>query len=249
MPRPHSNIPLGVSSNPPVVTDPAREAELVEEFRKKLAYWQWSYLFAKAHAPDFKRFNASLARLKKQVAKPAPPGTPVSRAEPELELLINQRAKRLAGLDQSAMLEPCHKPYVERAAAEVARTTKARRGQPPASYLRLHVLALMALVQETTGKAVLDQRDDNKGGYDPKFRGGVSRLIETQFALVDSEVTRERLSGFVREARKTYKGKLMRFVDFLPGYGARPDPETGAPIVGPHLRLDAFVPNAPISFP
>ena len=248
MPRPHRNLPLGVSNDPVFVTDPVREAELLEEFRKRLAYWKWSYRFAKAHAPDSKRFNASLARLKKQVANPAPPGTPESRAEPELELLISVRARRLAGLDDGTMLEPCHKAFVERAAAEVARTTKARRGQPVAKYLNVHVLALMALVQETCGKPVLDQRDKHSV-YEPQFPEGVGQLIELQFADLDSDVSTKQLSHIVRKARKDFNGKLMRFVDFLPGYGARPDPETGAPIVGPHLRLVAFVANAPITFP
>jgi hypothetical protein len=74
MARPRINDPAGVSDNPVCVTDPVREAELADEFRKKLTYLLRQFQFERT-LTNFSDFNSSLAHVKKIVAGDV---TPVS---------------------------------------------------------------------------------------------------------------------------------------------------------------------------
>jgi hypothetical protein len=61
VPRPRRYDPLGVSDNPNCVTDPEREAAVLEEFGRRLAYLKASYRFCKECLPSSTSFNRSLA--------------------------------------------------------------------------------------------------------------------------------------------------------------------------------------------
>lgn len=63
---PRRNDPLGVSDNPVVVTDPARQAEVLEEFLRRLDYIIKSYRLGKETSRTLGA-STSLARLKKTV--------------------------------------------------------------------------------------------------------------------------------------------------------------------------------------
>ncbi len=248
VPRPRRNDPLGVSDNPICVTDPEREAEVLEEFNRRLSYLAASYRFGKDHFPDYKNFNRSLARLKKAVGRPKIPGQSESRLDPRLEILINHRARKLAGVAATEMLGPDHDKFVQQAAAEIADSLQPIRGRPASPCLRHHVEGLMALIQETCGKPVLGLREKNSV-YDPQLAGGVSQTIERLFLEIDPAVTRIQLVNIVRDARRAYAGKPMRFRDFFPLYGSTIDEQSMAPIPAPGYRLQHFELAAPIYCP
>lgn len=60
MPRPRQNDPLGTSENPVTVSDPAREAVLIEEFQKRMHYVARHFLMVREHFGDVLEFNRSL---------------------------------------------------------------------------------------------------------------------------------------------------------------------------------------------
>lgn len=248
MPRRRPNDPLGVSDDPICVTDPVRTAEIAEEFKRRLAYVQESYRLWETHAAGNRSFNQSLVRLRKALSKPAAPNRRESRLDPRLEILINHRARKLAGLGPDEMLGADHVEFVEQAALEIAQGVPALRGRPASERVRYHVEALMALIQETCGLPVLALRDKDDV-YEPHLPAGVSRIIPLMLSLMDPKVTETQLVNIVRKARRTYAGKRMRFRDFFPLYGAKVDKATLAPIPRPPFKLLHFELTAPIFCP
>jgi hypothetical protein len=248
VPRSRRNDPLGVSDNPNFVTDPVRLAELVAELKRRLAYLSTSYRLCKSSAPDHITFNQSLARLKKAVGRPKVPSRPESRLDPRLELLISNRARKLAGLDPAQLLGPEHGAFVQQAGIEVAQNTRAMRGRPADYCLRHHVEGLMALMQEGCGKPVRALRDKNSV-YDPQLPDEISRTFGMVFSAIDPDVTETQLVNIIRSARRKYAGKPMRFRDFFPFYGGTVDEQTMIPTPGPHHRLKQFEIVTPIYCP
>lgn len=246
MPRRRENDSLGVSDSPTCVTDPVRTAEIAEEFQRRLAYIEQSYKLSKAQAADNRSFNHSLARLKKAVVEPAAPDRGKTRLNPRLEILINHIARKFAGIGPDEQLVACHVECVDRAAREVAAKVSAVRGRPASEQVRHHVEGLMALIQETCGKPVLASRDRDEV---PRLADGVSRIIPLIFSRMDPKVTETQLFNIVREARRAYAGKPMRFRDFFPLYGATLDAATLAPVPQPPFKLLHFELAAPIYCP
>jgi len=231
-----------------VVSDPARQAEVLDEIRNRLEYLVASYQLAKAVSLDAAGLNRSLARLRRAVGRPKVPGRQESRLDPRLELLITDRARKLAGIDASQIPGAEHERFVQQAAAEVAKNTKPIRGRPGSECLRHHVEGLMALIQETCGKPVLGFRHKDSV-YDPQLPDGVSRLVSMVFSKLDPTVTNTQLVNIIRKARRTYAGKRMRFMDFFPLYGAKVDSQTQVPAPQPPYKLKHFEFAVPIYCP
>lgn len=80
----------------------------------------------------------------------------------------------------------------------------------------------MALLQETTGKPVTSQRT-KYFDYEPHLPNLNARQIFELLHAVDPKITVTKVANMIREARVAYKGKLMRFVDYFPAYGAKKD--------------------------
>jgi hypothetical protein len=248
VPRRRRNDPLGVSDNPSCVSDPVRTAEIAEEFKRRLAYVQESYRLWEAHADGNRSFNESLTRLKKALSEPAARSRRKSRLDPRLEIMINHRARNLAGLPPDELLGADHVGFVQQAAMEIATSVPALKGRPASERVRFHVEALMALIQETCGMPVLALRDRDDV-YDPHLPQGVSRIIPLMFSLMDPAVTETQLVNIVRQARRVYSGKRMRFRDFFPLCGGEVDQATLAPIPRPPFQLLHFEVAAPIYCP
>lgn len=246
MPR-RRNDPLGVSDSPNFVTDPEREEELLAEFLRRLDYVLNSYRLCKATIADSRRFNSSLARLQKTVSRPKIPGTPESRLDPRIELLITQRARQLAGLSHDEFPTHQHERFVQQAAIEIAKETKPMRGRPASGMLRHHVEGLMALVQQFCGSPVEGRRDKDSE-YSPHLPENGGQIIGI-FMEIDPDVTETQLVNIIRDARRKYAGKPMRFLDFFPFYGGAVDEESMIPKPGPGYRLQHFELAVPIYCP
>ena len=205
-----------------------------------------SYEVRKAEVDGVRRFNDSVSRPKKAVAESSKGPTRRSRLHPGLEILICTAARQLAGIEAEMPLGPDHIAFVDQAAREVAAKVSAIRGRPSADRVRHHVEGLMALIQETCGMPVLATRD---GDEVPRVAAGVSRIIPLMFSRMDPAVTETQLFNIIREARRTYAGKPMRFRDFFPLYGARVNKATLAPIPQRPYKLLHFEIAAPIYCP
>lgn len=222
MPQRRVNDPLGVSDNPTYVQDPVREAEIVEAFQQKLAHIQSSYLMALRHLGNDARYNQSLARLKAAIKRPSPTGERGERLHPELELLVPHNAFRIARERTGDEHAKVIGEDLRLSAIHVANALKARRGRPKAMILRHHAEALMALLQETSGKPVRASRSKNSD-YDRHLLGQLGNLMLSFFQAVDDSVSEGQLADIVLDARRNYAGKSLDFLTFFPNYGGRID--------------------------
>jgi hypothetical protein len=235
--------PLGLDRQPNYVTCPKRRAALLESFRARLDYVLASFRLGQQTAD----FNASLARLKRTVKHgPKKPGRG-ERVHPWLEIAINHNARRFArersGCDEEAITQT----DVEKAARWVADNVFPVRGRPRARLLDHHVAGLMALIQEMTGRPVLESRQRGTGHYEPRLLGAGRILL--RLSEVDPTITETQLVNKVRSVRRQYAGKSMRFRDFYPLFGATLDPDNGDPIPAPPMRLEHFERSVPIYCP
>ena len=141
-----------------------------------------------------------------------------------------------------------HNMFVQQAAREVAKRARGLRGNPGEKLLRRYVEALVALIQETTGKPVLSMRDKNSV-YEPQLVGKSGELIRLVVHMLGADLTETRLAYWIREIRRERAGKPMRFMDYFPAYGARTDGETGPPVLAGTHRIERVDAITPISCP
>ncbi len=252
MTRPPTLNPLGIPEAPNLAHDPARIEEIRSKFVRRMQLLERSYRSAsQVSAAQRATFNQSLARLKRHLARidrgenvPVEQ-TPETRLHLELELLINLKARALAGLDASAPLESKHKPHVEAAAVEVAASIRAKRGRPSGYLLQYCVAALISAYIEATGKPVVGQRTKNSD-YAPNLDSPSGQIIRTFVDRVEPRVADTTLVNMVRRIRRQYAGKTMQFEDFFP---LDAGPQDGGPKALPGYQIDAFIPIQPIYCP
>lgn len=253
MPRPTTLDPLGVFDPPHLVSDPVRQQEIKAGFVARLTYLERSYLSAsKAAQANRSTFNDSLARLKRHIAQ-LDQGKTIAfeqcdetRLHPELELLINAKARELAGLEIGAVLEPKHRRFVNAAAAEVSATVRARRGRPNRYLLQYFVEALVALLVEVTGRPVIGQRSKDSL-YSPGLNTPSGQVIRKFVDRVEPGASDTTLVNMIRSIRRKHAGKAMHFEDFFPFYGGSVGQGVLKP--GPGYELEIFVPIHPIYCP
>ena len=218
MARPRIYDPAGVSDNPVCVTDPAREAELVDELRKRLEYVKRHYLFVRSltHLLDY---NSSLAQVKKTLAG-KPGGAEIARLNIDIQLAIGAKAREFAQERGISSDDPISAEDRKRALQWVASTLKPIRGRPRDEVLDRTVAGLMALVQEYSGRPVMAGKTLD---YCEKrhLRPGVSQVL-LLLQDIDPSINEKQLANIVFRMRRKYKGLPMRFADFLPGYSSRP---------------------------
>lgn len=241
------NDPIGVPDSPNVIADPAKGAGRVAEFRKRLNYLDDSYRFEMDARLGCNDFNRSLARLRKSAGRPRNPAVAETRLHPGIELLINQKAKELAGLEPAESLRAEHAMFVKQAGEHVAKHVKAKRGAPGREALRQYVEGVMVALQEAAGKPVVPKRDTNSV-YDPKVPGVFGRSLRILVDHIQPGVSDRTLYTWTSDMRKRHAGKSMRFQDLYPGYGMTID-QDGAPVMKPPFRLEAFIVTQPIYCP
>lgn len=248
MPRPRTNDPLGASDAPNFATDPAREQELVEEFKRRLAFIAQSYRLALELLGRDQDFNRSLARLKRSLARKSPANMRGERAHPELELVISRFARDHAEARTGSQGAEVTQQDAQAGARKAAELLKPRRGRSRNWALRYHAEGLMALLQETSGRPVqfLHVKDHV---YDPQPVNAGGEILVRYFQGIDPTIAITTLATIVKDARRKFAGKPMRFLDFFPLYGAMPIEAEGSAKLQGGYRFERLEPNIPIYFP
>lgn len=227
MPR-RRNDPAGVSDAPSLVTDPVREAELAAEFSRRVKYVMNRYRLAKLLGLDRRCFNEHLARLREKADRED--GAAARRFRPSvwLELVIDMRARELAGLAPGERIGADHAGQLEQARMEVAERSRGLPGNAGHDLMRHYVEGLMALIQEATGRPVYAVRD-RKSCYAPELDGKSAEAIRLIVAELEPDVSEITLSGWIRAIRSRNSGNPMRFCEYFPGYGASVRDRTDCP--------------------
>ncbi len=248
MARRRKNDPLGVSDNPQVVTDPARLEVLTDEFKRRLAIIDANYRSVVQTVGDDKDFNASLARLKRSLARKRPAKVRGERAHPEIEMIIVKHALDHAAERAGTSSAQITQQDAQFGACKAAELLQARRGRSSNGLLRYHVEALMALLQETTGAPVqLTLVKDNV--YDPQAVNMSGQVLIRFFQDIDPTIEVTTLASIVKGARRKYAGKPMRFADFFPVDGTSGSLPDGTAKLAPGYEVVLTLPFAPIYFP
>jgi hypothetical protein len=217
VPRPRTNNPKGVSDNPVVSTDPVRIDAIVAEFQNRLKYIHHSFIAARKLFGTNVQFNEAIKQVRRSVRSKNPESLNRNALQGEVAMVLSHFANEEAATRAGPDAKPIEADY-HAAALRLSKTLQLRRGRPRAGgLLRHHVEGLMALLQETSGKPAVSQRDD-KSVYNPQFLGA-SSIIPNFFRNVDPSITDAQLATIVTDARREYAGKPMRFSYFFPGYG------------------------------
>lgn len=248
LPRKRRNDPVGVSDAPAVVTDPARVAELVREYKPRLGHIFACHELAKQTGFDRLGFNELLKRLQNAVRRMRPVSGAGVRLHPALEIEIARRARKLAGLSTDAVFGTEHDQFVQQAGRDVAASAKSIRGRSGQVSTRHCFEGLVALIQETTGKPVRAPRHKDSV-YEPQLLGPSGEALRVLMKAMDPSVSETTMVNWICALRRKYAGKPMRFGDFFPGYGATMDAATGVVKLRAPYRLVSFEPSAPISCP
>lgn len=233
MPRPRTNDPLGVSDHPRVVTDVAVTERVTQEFQLRFVYTLQSFTVARAIEKDRGTVEASLIRVREALARKRPWRLRGARLHPLIEAALSRKARECAAERTGVESADVKQRDIQKAAHWLTDAVPIKQGAPADHTLRHHVEALMALAQETTGRPVLARRDrDNV--YDPHLADPKAQMIFEALHAIDADVTVTSVVNIIREARRRYAGKAMRFHEFMPAYAG---------------TVEEFAPNFPIYCP
>lgn len=219
--------------------DVSTVVEQISEFRRSLDFVEHQFRAAQRVEFDLQNYNRSLARLKNAVGKPVPPNAPRTRLHPWLEFAINVKAREFAEVAPDAPLLREHDPYVQQAAAHIAKHAKGLRGAPAHDLLRSYVAGLVVLFQEATGERMKAPRDKNSV-YDPQLLGEPGRAMRILVDHLQPGISDTLLSRWVRTAQRKCVSSPKRFRDLYPGYGAMLKPGA-APQLLPPYRIDKLI--------
>lgn len=246
MGRQRRNDPAGLSDNPVFVTDPAREAELVAEFRNRLAYFRRSYEAGRIAYGDPHRHNEAIRALKRAAAgDPGRPG-PIKRLPRMIEVAVSVTARTFAEERTGAADAEVTGDDIRRASAHVAERLDPIGHRPPETNLIHHVEGLMILIQGTTGQPVVPRRFRNSVD-DPHFAPGASELVFTIMKDLEPSVSLGRLVRLAEKIRRSWAGRRVTFEEFFPGYrlSVRPD---GSLVSKGGVAFEMIEPNTPTYF-
>lgn len=165
-----------------------------------------------------------------------------------MELVINKFARDHAEGRTGALGAEITQEDVQAGARKAMEMLKPRRGRSRNRVLRHHAEGLMALLQETTGTPVQFVLE-KEGHYDPQPVGASGQVLVQFFQNIDPAIQVTTLASIVKDARRKYVGKPMRFGDFFPLFGAGSIGVDGSAELGFGYRLEWFEPSIPIYFP
>jgi len=211
---PLKNVPIEVAGGRNVVTDPHRVAEITAELRKKVAYIKRSYELWRLSLGIPNAFNEQLAALRDQV-KRGDFSQPMPR-HIELRLVITHWAGEHAR--DRGINGPPHPEDFAAGKREAVRRLRARNHRPKDRVLKLHLGAVVALIQESTGVPVLvTKKKDHQ--YAPQAANAMGQLAISLIRQIDPAITVTAIVDAILKVRKKYAGRSMRFEMFMPGYG------------------------------
>jgi hypothetical protein len=239
---------IEISDNAHPVTNPKREEEQYAEIHRRLEHVSSNYRACRQAFGYGPSFNQSLAGFRKAPKEDSSVGRTLTRAHPELEVVVGHKARRHAADRTGIQGSELSEADVAKAAAETAAALKPRRGRPDDAILRYHVEALVALFQEMTGKPILVRRD-RRSEYDPHPANPMADVFIQVVQRMEPAATKTAIILIVRAARRRYADKPMRFFDFFPNYGVRIDQETGELQLRPGWKVEHLEWAPPIYFP
>ena len=187
---------------------------------------------------EYMDYNDSLRFLRDAVRGKFPAEGTRRRIHPIIEIGISikleQRGLRSGGSaeDVAAILP------------EFAKAVPIKRGRPGDTTLNHTVQGLMVAWRWATGRACTAKLKDGNDKYTPVSTSRGSDLIVRLIQEADARATSYTILRAIYESRKAVEGKI--FSDYFPLYGARVAPDSGAPILGPGMKLEKFIPAHPI---
>ena len=213
-----TNNPLGVSMTPRLVSDPAREQELLRKFISKVRYIVDNYRWCSAIAAASVSINQSLDMVRSALAT----GTPIDldALHPDVGGFLIGLALKNAGKREGALQTGFSDADLEAAARMLDEKAKPLRGRPSSNLLRHHIEARMALIQEYCGKPVVLAIERNSV-YDPGAVDPMGELLLSLAMHMEPSATATQIATIVKKARARHAGKAMRFQDYCPLYGHR----------------------------
>jgi hypothetical protein len=231
------------SDSPSCVTDPGREAELVSEFQRRLAYIAQSYRLGRFIYTGDSELNHAIRALKS--AQPARRGN-YRRLPPMIEVAVSEAARRFARRRTGRAHAPVEGEDIKRASKRVAMRLTPISHRPRADNLTHHVRGLMALIHEVSGRSVIAMRYLNSV-YDPQFSPGASQMVPMFFQNLEPSATITQLVNIAENARKEWAGRQPSFREYFPGYGLRMSAE-GSLVAASGEVVAHFKPNVPTYF-
>ena len=216
MPPRRQNDPPGLSDNPVCVTDPAREAELIAEFRRRVAYIEQSYRVGKLFYSTTPDLNHAIRALKSARERSCTGN--YRRLPPMLEFAVSENARRFAEERSGRADASVEGEDIKRASRRVAECLTPISHRPRGDNLRHHVRGMMALIQDFSGRPVVPRRYRNSE-YDPHFMPGVSQVVPIVFQHLEPSATIIQLVDIAEAARKEWAGLRPHFREFCPAYG------------------------------
>jgi hypothetical protein len=246
MARRRRNDPPGLGDDPVCVRDPARRAEGIAEFRRRLAYLEQHYRMGKRFHESITQFNDAIRALNALAAgEPAGSGE-YRRLSPMIEIAVSANARRFAQERTGRLGAPVEGQDIKRAAEHVGERVRPISNRPRADNLKHHVKGLMALIQDFSGRPVVPRRNRNSV-YDPHFMPGVSCIVPMIFEHLEPSVTIVQLVNIAEKARREWAGRRPRFKEYFPAYGLRPGAD-GSLLSPSGLVIATFEPNIPTYF-
>ncbi len=212
MPRPLKNNPIGISGTPNLVTDPAREAQLVACFQRALVDVLWSFSNARRNEANYETIEQSIARICREVKRKRqrPSKGPQILIHPIVAWRINELAKEAAVERTGDLNAKFDETDVKVAAAKFAATVPVRRGRPADKTLWNHIELLMALMQRAVGEPVMARRSDGSV-YRMFLNDQKAKIIFHAIHNIDSKVTEAQVADIIVKLRRRYAGKDMDF--------------------------------------
>lgn len=228
------------------VKDPARQAELVVEFKRRLAYFEQHYRMGRDFYGSVPDFNDAIRALNALAEGEPRAAGERRRLPPMIEIAVSLVARQFAKERTGQPEAPVEGQDIRRAAERVGTRMRPISHRPRADNLIHHVRGLMALVQDSSGSPVVPRRNRNSV-YDPHFKPGVSCIVPRIFEYLEPSVTIGQLVTIAEEARKEWAGRRPRFRDYFPGYGLRPQAD-GSLMSPDGVMIASFEPNIPTYF-
>jgi hypothetical protein len=224
-----------------------RVAAITREFRKKLAFVDGSFRATIRAVGSDLDFNRSLEKLNRSIRRKRPSKRRGERAHPEIEMVIlkhaTDHAARRTGTPGAALSQE-DANFGARKAAELLRP----RRRSSHRILRHYVRGVMALIQELTGRPVLltHTRDHL---YDPQAVNPGGRALLMLAQQLDPSASASTVATIVKQARREFAAKPMRFSDFFPTYGHDLVAPQALDTLGPDHQVVRVLPFCPIYFP
>lgn len=209
--------PLGVSDNPYIAEDPARQVKLYTLFRRRLEYLEESYAIWRQAFRTGNAFNKSIQLLREVASGKLFFGDIDESLQLEVRIAFGHALRKRTG-HPFAHWNQRTSEQLQQAAIETLAVLPKRRGRPDDLVLRHHLAGTMAAVQDACGRRVTMVKE-RKDEYGLAFSDNpASRTVRQAMQRIAPDETEPRLALLAHKIRKQYAGKPMRFDDLFPAF-------------------------------